>query len=115
VTNFCRRSLWSIPDGLLSLIIGYEKGSLPELSSACRIVGISRRRNCFFDEIKEMSTSLQGSFAVMQKGEVRRWQSDVRMYREGGAANKTLDEEVSLGRFVWICYKILLVRLRVPP
>jgi DNA-binding NtrC family response regulator len=111
----------AIPDNLLeSELFGYEKGSFTGADH--QHVGLlesAEGGTVFLDEITEMSTSLQGKFLrFMQKGEVRRIGShDVRnvTVRVVAAANKNIDEEVSLGRFRLDLLYRFIVRLRVPP
>jgi DNA-binding NtrC family response regulator len=111
----------AIPDSLLeSELFGYEKGSFTGADHQhAGLLESAEGGTVFLDEITEMSTSLQGKFLrFMQKGEVRRIGShDVRnvTVRVVAAANKNIDEEVSLGRFRLDLLYRFIVRLRVPP
>jgi len=111
----------AIPDNLLeSELFGYEKGSFTGADHQhAGLLESAEGGTVFLDEITEMSTSLQGKFLrFMQKGEVRRIGShDVRnvTVRVVAAANKNIDEEVSLGRFRLDLLYRFIVRLRVPP
>ena len=111
----------AIPDNLLeSELFGYEKGSFTGADHQhAGLLESAEGGTVFLDEITEMSTSLQGKFLrFMQNGEVRRIGShDVRnvTVRVVAAANKNIDEEVSLGRFRLDLLYRFIVRLRVPP
>ena len=111
----------AIPDSLLeSELFGYEKGSFTGADHQhAGLLESAEGGTVFLDEITEMSTSLQGKFLrFMQNGEVRRIGShDVRnvTVRVVAAANKNIDEEVSLGRFRLDLLYRFIVRLRVPP
>jgi DNA-binding NtrC family response regulator len=111
----------AIPDNLLeSELFGYEKGSFTGADHQhAGLLESAEGGTVFLDEITEMSTALQGKFLrFMQNGEVRRIGShDVRnvTVRVVAAANKNIDEEVSLGRFRLDLLYRFIVRLRVPP
>jgi DNA-binding NtrC family response regulator len=111
----------AIPDNLLeSELFGYEKGSFTGADHQhAGLLESAEGGTVFLDEITEMSTSLQGKFLrFMQNGEVRRIGShDVRnvTVRVVAAANKNIDEEVSLSRFRLDLLYRFIVRLRVPP
>ena len=111
----------AIPDNLLeSELFGYEKGSFTGADHQhAGLLESAEGGTVFLDEITEMSTSLQGKFLrFMQNGEVRRIGShNVRnvTVRVVAAANKNIDEEVSLGRFRLDLLYRFIVRLRVPP
>ena len=111
----------AIPDNLLeSELFGYEKGSFTGADHQHDgLLESAEGGTVFLDEITEMSTALQGKFLrFMQNGEVRRIGShDVRnvTVRVVAAANKNIDEEVSLGRFRLDLLYRFIVRLRVPP
>lgn len=111
----------AIPDNLLeSELFGYEKGSFTGADHQhAGLLESAEGGTVFLDEITEMSTVLQGKFLrFMQNGEVRRIGShDVRnvTVRVVAAANKNIDEEVSLGRFRLDLLYRFIVRLRVPP
>ncbi len=111
----------AIPDNLLeSELFGYEKGSFTGADHQhAGLLESAEGGTVFLDEITEMSTSLQGKFLrFMQNGEVRRIGShDVHnvTVRVVAAANKNIDEEVSLGRFRLDLLYRFIVRLRVPP
>jgi DNA-binding NtrC family response regulator len=111
----------AIPDNLLeSELFGYEKGSFTGADHQhAGLLESAEGGTVFLDEITEMSTSLQGKFLrFMQNGEVRRIGShEVRnvTVRVVAAANKNIDEEVSLGRFRLDLLYRFIVRLRVPP
>lgn len=111
----------AIPDNLLeSELFGYEKGSFTGADHQhAGLLESAEGGTVFLDEITEMSTALQGKFLrFMQNGEVRRIGShNVRnvTVRVVAAANKNIDEEVSLGRFRLDLLYRFIVRLRVPP
>ena len=111
----------AIPDNLLeSELFGYEKGSFTGADHQhAGLLESAEGGTVFLDEITEMSTALQGKFLrFMQNGEVRRIGShDVRNVTVSvvAAANKNIDEEVSLGRFRLDLLYRFIVRLRVPP
>jgi DNA-binding NtrC family response regulator len=111
----------AIPDNLLeSELFGYEKGSFTGADHQhAGLLESAEGGTVFLDEITEMSTALQGKFLrFMQNGEVRRIGShDVHnvTVRVVAAANKNIDEEVSLGRFRLDLLYRFIVRLRVPP
>jgi len=111
----------AIPDNLLeSELFGYEKGSFTGADHQhAGLLESAEGGTVFLDEITEMSTALQGKFLrFMQNGEVRRIGShDVHhvAVRIVAAANKNIDEEVSLGRFRLDLLYRFIVRLRVPP
>jgi len=111
----------AIPDNLLeSELFGYEKGSFTGADHQhAGLLESAEGGTVFLDEITEMSTALQGKFLrFMQNGEVRRIGShDVHhvAVRVVAAANKNIDEEVSLGRFRLDLLYRFIVRLRVPP
>jgi DNA-binding NtrC family response regulator len=111
----------AIPDNLLeSELFGYEKGSFTGADRQhAGLLESAEGGTVFLDEITEMSTALQGKFLrFMQNGEVRRIGShDVHhvAVRVVAAANKNIDEEVSLGRFRLDLLYRFIVRLRVPP
>jgi DNA-binding NtrC family response regulator len=111
----------AIPDNLLeSELFGYEKGSFTGADHQhAGLLESAEGGTVFLDEITEMSTALQGKFLrFMQNGEIRRIGShDVRnvTVRVVAAANKNIDEEVSLGRFRLDLLYRFIVRLRVPP
>ncbi len=110
----------AIPDNLLeSELFGYEKGSFTGADHQhFGLLESAEGGTIFLDEITEMSTTLQGKFLrFMQDGEVRRIGShEVRnvTVRVVAAANKNIDEEVSLGRFRLDLLYRFIVRLRIP-
>jgi DNA-binding NtrC family response regulator len=111
----------AIPDNLLeSELFGYEKGSFTGADHKhSGLLESAEGGTVFLDEITEMSTALQGKFLrFMQNGEVRRIGSHEMHHvavRVVAAANKNIDEEVSLGRFRLDLLYRFIVRLRVPP
>jgi DNA-binding NtrC family response regulator len=111
----------AIPDNLLeSELFGYEKGSFTGADHQhAGLLESAGGGTVFLDEITEMSTALQGKFLrFMQNGEVRRIGSHEVHHvavRVLAAANKNIDEEVSLGRFRLDLLYRFIVRLRVPP
>jgi DNA-binding NtrC family response regulator len=110
----------AIPDNLLeSELFGYEKGSFTGADHQhLGLLESAEGGTIFLDEITEMSTNLQGKFLrFMQDGEVRRIGGhEVRnvTVRVVAAANKNIDEEVSLGRFRLDLLYRFIVRLRIP-
>jgi DNA-binding NtrC family response regulator len=110
----------AIPDNLLeSELFGYEKGSFTGADHQhIGLLESAESGTIFLDEITEMSTNLQGKFLrFMQDGEVRRIGGhEVRnvTVRVVAAANKNIDEEVSLGRFRLDLLYRFIVRLRIP-
>ena len=110
----------AIPDNLLeSELFGYEKGSFTGADHQhLGLLESAEGGTIFLDEITEMSTALQGKFLrFMQNGEVRRIGGhEVRnaTVRVVAAANKNIDEEVSLGRFRLDLLYRFIVRLRIP-
>jgi DNA-binding NtrC family response regulator len=110
----------AIPDNLLeSELFGYEKGSFTGADHQhLGLLESAEGGTIFLDEITEMSTALQGKFLrFMQNGEIRRIGGhEVRnvTVRVVAAANKNIDEEVSLGRFRLDLLYRFIVRLRIP-
>jgi len=110
----------AIPDNLLeSELFGYEKGSFTGADHQhIGLLESAEDGTIFLDEITEMSTALQGKFLrFMQNGEVRRIGGhEVRnvTVRVVAAANKNIDEEISLGRFRLDLLYRFIVRLRIP-
>ena len=110
----------AIPDNLLeSELFGYEKGSFTGADHQhLGLLESVESGTIFLDEITEMSTALQGKFLrFMQNGEVRRIGGhEVRnvTVRVVAAANKNIDEEVSLGHFRLDLLYRFIVRLRIP-
>ncbi len=110
----------AIPDNLLeSELFGYEKGSFTGADHQhIGLLESAEGGTIFLDEITEMSTNLQGKFLrFMQDGEVRRIGGhEVRnvTVRVVAAANKNIDEEVSLGRFRLDLLYRFIVRLHIP-
>jgi len=110
----------AIPDNLLeSELFGYEKGSFTGADHQhLGLLESAESGTIFLDEITEMSTALQGKFLrFMQNGEVRRIGGhEVRnvTVRVVAAANKNIDEEVSLGHFRLDLLYRFIVRLRIP-
>ncbi|MGA2527001.1 MAG: sigma-54 dependent transcriptional regulator [Smithellaceae bacterium] len=110
----------AIPDNLLeSELFGYEKGSFTGADHQhLGLLESAEGGTIFLDEITEMSTALQGKFLrFMQNGEVRRIGGhEVRnvTVRVVAAANKHIDEEVSLGHFRLDLLYRFIVRLRIP-
>jgi len=104
---------------LESELFGYEKGSFTGADHQhLGLLESAEGGTIFLDEITEMSTALQGKFLrFMQNGEVRRIGGhEVRnvTVRVVAAANKHIDEEVSLGHFRLDLLYRFIVRLRIP-
>jgi len=112
----------AIPESLLeSELFGFEKGSFTGADSARQgKIEMADRGTLFLDEVGEMNPKTQIELLrVLETRELRRLGGskliavDIRVV---AATNKTLNEEVSAGRFREdLYYRLNVVPIRVPP